>query len=496
MNEDLARLEFANDALGPEGEAEWQRLQRQLEFADGFWLGFVFSAASLAIAALRQRTERFFAEQRRPMRIVPLATPEAFRAVLPLLFEEDSATAGCVWIEVMGVDPSRATDAGSGPWTAAWDELLLRMNERRDALRRHLGGGLVLVAPPEMKPRTREAAPDLWSVRALVLEPQSVATLQPNDFVPLHEGIGKGFALGSSKETDPDVEFALQEAERIAQRDKVDPRARATALINQGSALYSLGRLPEALARYDEAIALRRRLVESEGRSELTNDLALALMNQGVALRSLDRLPEALARYDEAITFYRQLVEQEGRTELTNNLAMALMNQGVALYILGRLPEALARYDEAITRYRQLVDQEGRHDLSNDLAMVLMNQGNALYILGRLPEALARYDEAIALCERDVAAGMTQFTPDLVKALRIRFGTYGQLGQWDAAAGDVVRALELTKPFLEGDGLAESVRREMGGFVGRLRTLTPEEREQLYEALGEWAKVVRGLVEK
>ena len=57
-----------------------------------------------------------------------------------------------------------------GPWTAAWDKLLLLLNERRDALGRHLQGGFMMVAPVAIKPRARVAAPDVWSIRSIVME--------------------------------------------------------------------------------------------------------------------------------------------------------------------------------------------------------------------------------------------------------------------------------------------------------------------------------------
>jgi hypothetical protein len=56
-------------------------------------------------------------------------------------------------------------------WAAAWQDFFLRLNERRDRLRRELSGGLILELPPGIKPDVRNAAPDLWSIRALVLEP-------------------------------------------------------------------------------------------------------------------------------------------------------------------------------------------------------------------------------------------------------------------------------------------------------------------------------------
>jgi tetratricopeptide (TPR) repeat protein len=61
------------------------------------------------------------------------------------------------------------------------------------------------------------------------------------------------------------------------------------ALMNKGNALRNLGRHKEAIDCYDEAIGIRRRLVEVEGRVELENDLASALVNKGNALWDLGR---------------------------------------------------------------------------------------------------------------------------------------------------------------------------------------------------------------
>jgi tetratricopeptide (TPR) repeat protein len=105
---------------------------------------------------------------------------------------------------------------------------------------------------------------------------------------------------------------------------------------------------------------LDRRLVEVEGRVELANDLASALMNKGVALSDLGRLNEAIDCYDEAIGIRRHLVE-EGRVELANDLARALMNKGVALSDLGYLKEALQCYDEGIGFWEMMMAEGKVH---------------------------------------------------------------------------------------------------------------------------------------
>ena len=62
----------------------------------------------------------------------------------------------------------------------------------------------------------------------------------------------------------------------------------AAALSNRGLSLHKLGRLDEALASYDRALATQP-------------DYADALVNRGVTLHDLKRFDEALASYDRAI---------------------------------------------------------------------------------------------------------------------------------------------------------------------------------------------------
>ena len=163
-------------------EAEWQRLRRQCELADSFWLGFIFSRSGEPATQLRQRVERIEQSRRQGPTSLPQTTgvtvmkpasPAELRNLLVPLFEEPTSRVWCVWVEAMHPEsstPDEYSDEPAGPWAAAWDWLMMRANEHRDGLRRHVNGGLVFAVPSEWKPRVRNAAPDLWSVRSLVLE--------------------------------------------------------------------------------------------------------------------------------------------------------------------------------------------------------------------------------------------------------------------------------------------------------------------------------------
>jgi tetratricopeptide (TPR) repeat protein len=155
----------------------------------------------------------------------------------------------------------------------------------------------------------------------------------------------------------------------------------ARALVNKGNALWVLGRLEEAIDYYDEAIKIRRRLVEVEGRVELENDLARALINKGIALRALGRLNEALQCYDEGIGLLEMMMA-EGKVHVAPSLIRGLGNRfelkrqmrdwdGAAddvrkalacvmpFLSSGSLTEALAmEFDEFLQTLRQLTEEE------------------------------------------------------------------------------------------------------------------------------------------
>jgi tetratricopeptide (TPR) repeat protein len=141
-----------------------------------------------------------------------------------------------------------------------------------------------------------------------------------------------------------------------------------------------MGRLSEAIDCYEEAIGIRRRLVE-EGRVELENDLAMALMNKGIALRKLGRHSEALQCYDEGIGLWEGMMA-EGQVHVAPSLIKGLGIRfelkrqmgdwnGVAEDVRkvlacvtpflssGSLPEALRmELDEFLHRLHQLTEEE------------------------------------------------------------------------------------------------------------------------------------------
>lgn len=132
----------------------------------------------------------------------------------------------------------------------------------------------------------------------------------------------------------------------------------AEAHYNRGLASQKLNRLDEALAGYDQAIALQPDLVEAHN-------------NRGAILQSMKRYAEALSGYDQAIA-------------LKPDFAAAYYNRGNVLQELKRYEDASASYEQALT-------------LKPNFAPAHNNLGKALQKLKRYDAALAAYGNALAL---------------------------------------------------------------------------------------------------
>jgi len=127
----------------------------------------------------------------------------------------------------------------------------------------------------------------------------------------------------------------------------------AEAHNNLGVTLQELSRLDEALASYNQAIALKP-------------DFAQAHSNLGNSLKKLGRLDEALASYNQAIA-------------LKPDFAQAHSNLGNSLKKLGRLDEAEASYTQAIA-------------LKPDFTEALMNRWHLLFDKKEFDAALRDID--------------------------------------------------------------------------------------------------------
>ncbi|MEO1146368.1 MAG: tetratricopeptide repeat protein [Cyanobacteria bacterium J06638_22] len=195
---------------------------------------------------------------------------------------------------------------------------------------------------------------------------------------------------------------------------------------NRGVALSALGQQEAAIESYDKVLEFkpddhevwfnRGGALSALGQKEAAiaaYDKALeckpdyheAWFNRGGALSALGQKEAAIAAYDKALECKPDYHEAWG-------------NRGIALYDLGRHEEAAASYDQVL-------------NLKPDEDAAWNNRGNALSALGQKEAAIAAYDKAL------------ECKPDLHEAWKNRGNALYDLGRHEAAIAAYDKALEL-----------------------------------------------------
>lgn len=381
-------------ALGPEAEAEWQRLRRQFELASGFWLGFVFCSSPRTVATLRHRAERLLRFRALRLRLIRPDSPDELRAILTE-FDHTDVWVDCIWIEAVHSDPQVPSGSEPGPWTAAWDWVMLRLNEHRDALRRRVRCGVVFIAPPEWKSRVRDAAPDLWSARSLVLDLHPSAEWQ-RQFDRRNAMDTEASARRTLSDTAIDVDFALAEARRIEGKSQYDPQSLARVLLRAVEGLLAQDRTEEAVHLARKTVTMLR-TVSERGRL-----LAEALMWAGQAERADDDVAAAIAHLDEAARVWRHALERDGETPQTlRDLAISVSALGNVLRDVRDLAAAEASFEECLALHRHVVDTVGEISWTlRDLSVGLVALGDVRQESGNLKSAALLFEESLALSRR------------------------------------------------------------------------------------------------
>lgn len=173
---------------------------------------------------------------------------------------------------------------------------------------------------------------------------------------------------------------------------ETDAQARAAQLVDEGNDLADAGRLPEAMQRYEAALAL------APGLARAHLNLGNALLARGDTQPALDAYERALAaRPGYAAAHFNignaqaRLGHPEAAIEAYAKAVSLDPGFADAWIALGNVQDDLRRHNDAIASYeRALLLQPG-------YAQVHANLGNVLRELGRHDEAAQSYRRALAL---------------------------------------------------------------------------------------------------
>jgi tetratricopeptide (TPR) repeat protein len=212
-----------------------------------------------------------------------------------------------------------------------------------------------------------------------------------------------------------------------------------------------LGQREEGLAAIEEAVAIRRRLVEANPAAYLP-DLAMSLNNLSNRLGELGRREESLTPIEEAVTIRRRLAEANPAAYLPN-LAGSLNNLSIRLGELGRREEGLTAIEEAVTVYRRLVEANPAAYLP-DLATSLNNLSIRLGELGRREEGLTVIEEAVTIRRRLAEANPAAYLPNLATTLNNLSVDLGELGRREEGLTAIEEAVTIRRRLAEANPAA------------------------------------------
>lgn len=351
-------MQRANIAASP----DWQNLLMYFDLAgEGFAFIVLIVPDRDWAEACRQALERYLMAYRKKVLALQFESAQEFRDEMAsrLLSVQTDEETGAVWVGAAIPEVSREHKE----WEEAWGVAAARLNQYRNPLRSQLNVPLIFVGAPWVQTTLREMAPDLWSVRTLVvrIEPSVTdagAASRFSSTLPYATDLSEGRAI------DPD--FALKESERLRSQPRKE-LALARLLGRAGQGFIARYRWDEAEQVLTEAIELHRRFGAE------TEELADLLYYHADTYQWKAAYEQAEATLLEALRIYQQSGDVLGEAHCIKRL-------GEIALARSQHDEARLRYEQALSLYQQIDD--------------VLGQANCIRGLGNIALERSQYDEA------------------------------------------------------------------------------------------------------
>ena len=234
-----------------------------------------------------------------------------------------------------------------------------------------------------------------------------------------------------------------------------DTRRAATARHIVARVLFDQRDYDEALHVYEEALAERKRLAEAAPNDpELRRDLSVTYERVGSALKSLGRIPEALAAFEADLAITRALKDEEPDSPiLLRDLSISCNKVGNVQ--LERDPAAALRsYGESLEIRKKLVaDHPDNRSFQRDLSVAHENVGEALRAARNLRGAAEHYRASLALATplAMADAANSEWQRDVALVRLTLASVHQDAGELDAATRECQAAIAVLEPLVQRD---------------------------------------------
>jgi tetratricopeptide (TPR) repeat protein len=365
-----------------ESAERWRLLLRHFSWSDEFAFIVLLAPGQEASEICARELETFFQESgKRLVKMIPKTPDDLVALIFPLVTFEPDPSVGALWVSAVVSE----SDPEHPAWLRAWRELAARLNERRDVLRFRVKIPLIFVGMEWLKPMLREIAPDLWSVRTLVIEMKWRPLAATGDFFQIPESIRLDSLVD---ESNLDPEFALAEAEKVRRRGG-DEAMLARLLNRAGTAFRERGEFQKAELALREALEIRERTLGAEHPHTAASLSGLALLYkvQGEYAKALPLYERSLAIFEKALGAEHPLTAQG-----LNNLAGLYDDQGDSA-------KALPLYERSLAIREKSLGVE-----HPDTATSLNNLAGLYRTQGEYAQALPLYELSLAIFEKVLGA--------------------------------------------------------------------------------------------
>jgi tetratricopeptide (TPR) repeat protein len=386
-------------------QAEWHKLLAHFDLAEGFALLVLLVPDADGAALCRRELEVQLHSEGRALHAIEFDGPDDLHR-LPEHFLEVSCSenTACLWMAA--VVPDYAPDYAA--WRRAWEHALSRLNAHRNPIRDHFACTILFAGAPWLQEVFREIAPDLWSVRTLVVRIEPAAQ-------PTGEAIMIPQRIESSVTEGPDPYFALEQAGKL--RGVLGKELALAELLHRaGDGFAARDQWREAEKAYTNALELKQHYNAPVG-STLNTLAALS----GMYLM-LGDARGSLALSQQSLTLVREVGDRWYEAGVLNNL-------GLAYAALGEVQRAIEFHEQQLAITREFGDRRGE-------GAALGNLGVAYEQLGEVQRAIEYHEQYLAIAHQ-------------IGDRQGEGAALGNLGLAYAALGETQRAIELHKQDLE-----------------------------------------------
>ena len=147
---------------------------------------------------------------------------------------------------------------------------------------------------------------------------------------------------------------------------------------NIGNIFLSLGEIEQAIAFYQQSLAISQEIQDRPGEE-------ISLGGLGNAYNSLGQYEKAIDFYEQSLAISREIRNREGE-------AAYLIGLGNAFYSLAEFERAITFYEQSLVISQEIQDHQG---VENSLKSL----GNAYYSLGLDEKAIDFYEQSLAISQ-------------------------------------------------------------------------------------------------